>query len=145
MNKKGVLKMEKKNNTKDFEYEVGKFIVAVIGVFRVRESIDTGHGWLLSAVFLFYLFFYIGTTLPKILMFIFDPVNYIKSERKALNDMTPSFFEFTKNSAIGAVDELDTNKDRLTIEEKHRLEDALRTAEMYKYSNTHRYFGKDKK
>ena len=134
-----------KNSMSGFEYSVAKFIVAVIGVFRVRESIDTGHGWLLSAVFLFYLFYYIGTTLPKFLMFIFNPIGYIKNERKALNDMTPGFFEFTESSAIRAVDELDINEDKLTIEERHKLEDALRAAEMYKYSNTHRYFGKDKK
>ena len=125
--------------------ELGKLIFAVIGVLFIRHSIDTGEDWAVSGLYLFYLFYYFGTTLPKLLIFIFNPVGYIKNERKALNGMTPNFADFTKNSAMGSVSELDTSKDRLSIEEKHRLEDALRTAEMYKYSNTHRYFGKDKK
>ena len=61
--------------------ELGKLIFAVIGVLFIRHSIDTGEDWVVSGLYLFYLFYYIGTTFPKLLIFIFDPVGYIKNER----------------------------------------------------------------
>lgn len=120
---------------------IGKFIFAVIGVLFIRHSIDTGDDLLFSGFFLFYEFYYIGITLPKFLMFIFDPVGYMK-ERKQLDEMTPGFTDFTLKSATGLIDGLGDQSDRLTIQERHRLEDALRTIDLYQYSDEHKYLNK---
>jgi hypothetical protein len=87
----------------------------------------------------------VSFVLLKLYAFFTNPKEYKRN--KGYKDDIPSLGQFIAGSVDGAIrDSANTDRnDRLSADERSKLNDALRTAEMYKYSNTHRYFGKDKK
>ena len=73
----------------------------------------------------------------KFFIFLSDPKGY-KDIRNTLEESTPDAGQFMLYTAKG-LNEVDHSEYKLSQKEKARLNDALRTAELYKYSPEHRY------
>lgn len=138
------------DNTERIKSKVGKFLLAVICAGLIWFNIKTfgsnsGGGPFagLSNLFVIgvcgvYLFiYYIGLGMVKFFIFLSDPKGY-KDIRDSLDESTPSTQQFMSYSMKG-IEEVDHNEYKLSQKEKARLNDALRTAELYKYSPEHRY------
>ncbi len=127
--------------------KVYRFLLAVVCAgliwFFIKYLSDFG---IISLFFIgvcgIYLFFYyIGLGIVKFFIFLSDPKGY-KDIRDTLEESTPSAGQFMLYTAQG-LNEVDHSKYKLSQKEKARLNDALRTAELYKYSPEHRYLDQD--
>ena len=142
------------SNVDRIKKKVYRFLLAVVCAGLIWYNIktfgdDAGNGIFASLDNLFFIavcgiylfFYYIGLGMVKFFIFLSDPNGY-KDIRDTLEESTPDAGQFMLYTAQG-LNEVDHSEYKLSQKEKARLNDALRTAELYKYSPEHRYLDQD--